>query len=289
MDLAFSDAHLHSNPIRGLGSRTIARKFKARGGWFLSLVSLSPWAYKIDITGYESYLKIVDIHVKECSNAAEEGLQVACFSGFHPADVDRLIDKYQIPGEKVLELGLKVIEYIGNLCREQLLTGIGEVGRQHYKTSADRVMIAELILEKALEYLVDYNCIVQMHLEHVGPITVDLVDRVAKRVNLRERHMGRLIFHHSKPITSLEAYKRGYSSTIPGTNRLLGYVFSSLDPFYLLESDYIDDPSRPGIALYPWSMIDAQIKFYKEGLVSEEYLYRINVDNIERIFEVSKS
>ncbi|MEB3779481.1 MAG: TatD family hydrolase [Desulfurococcales archaeon] len=289
LDVAFSDAHSHSNPVHGVGAKVVARKFKEKGGWFIALVSLSPWSYGIEAPGYESYIKAITVHRRECDDAAGEGLNVACFSGFHPADVDRLIDKYKVPGESVLELGLKVIEYIGGLCRDRVLSGIGEVGRQHYKTSPERVVIAELILEKALEYLVDYDCIIQMHLEHTGPITVELVDRVAKRVNLRGRHMKHLIFHHSKPVTSLEAYKRGYSSTIPGTSRLLKYAFTTMDPFYMVESDYIDDPHRPGVVAYPWAVVDEQVKLYREGVVDEEYLHKINIDNVVRVFEVEYS
>ena len=283
--IPIADGHGHSNPVRGMGAARIAERFKEAGGWFWALLSLSPWNYGIEPAGLESYERMIEIVVRECKEAEDAGLRVACLAGFHPADVDRLIDRYKMDPTRVLELGRSVVDHIAGLCREGILDGIGEVGRQHYKTGAERAVIAQLILERALEHARDYGCIVHMHLEHVGRITVDLVEDTAKRIGLGDAR-ARVVFHHSKPGTGSYASSLGYPVTIPGVQRLLPHVFRELEPFYILESDYIDDPSRPGAVVYPWEMAEEVHRLYSKGLVGEEYLYRVNVDNVVKLYGV---
>ncbi len=286
MKLLFADAHMHTNPVHGLGASKIVERFKKEGGWFAALVSLSPWSYALDFEGFKSYEDVVNILLSECKNAEEVGIKVACLSGFHPADVDTLIDKYKLDPVKVLDLGLKVIDHVAKLCREGVLDGIGEVGRQHYKTLPERVIISEMILRRAIEYARDYDCKVHMHLENQGIITVELISRELQFLKAGRQASRRLLFHHTKPSLVIEAFRRGHYSTIPGLPRMLEYTFKHLEPVYMIESDYIDDPSRPGSVIYPWEMVKAAKRLLEKNVVSEEYLHKINIDNITKYYEV---
>ena len=285
-DVVYADAHCHSNPVRGLGASKIAERFRKSGGWFISLISLSPWSYAIDFTGLDSYKEAVDIHLRECKAAEEAGMRVACIAGMHPADIDRLIDRYRLDPLEALELGLQVIDYVASLCKEGVLDGIGEVGRQHYRTSPERVAMAEVIMERAIEYARDYGCIVHLHLENQGRITAELVHRRVSVLGLPSNSRARLVFHHARPDLAREALNRGYPASVPGLPRVLEYTFKSLEPDYMIESDFIDDPARPGVVIYPWEMARNQARLQAKGLVSEEYLYKINVDNIVKVYGV---
>jgi TatD-related deoxyribonuclease len=281
-----ADAHSHSNPVRGLGAAKISRRFREYGGWFQALVALSPWHYAIEFKGFDSYVELIELHIRECKAAEDSGLRVACLAGFHPADVDKLIDKYKMKPFEVLDLGLRVVDYVASLCREGVLDGIGEVGRQHYKTTPERVLVAEMILERAIQNARDYDCIIHMHLENSGADTVYLTHRIVEGLHVEPRRRGRLVFHHSKPVMVEAASKLGYPATLPGLPRLLEAAFKSLPPVYMIESDYIDDPSRPGAVVYPWDMAEAQLRMAEKGVVEREYLYKINVDNIVKVYGV---
>ncbi|MCE4600672.1 MAG: TatD family hydrolase [Desulfurococcales archaeon] len=284
MSIPVADAHTHTNPARGLGAAKIADRFHRSGGWFMAIVALPPWAYGLDFAGIESYREVLDILTRECMAAEEAGLKVSCLAGFHPADVDKLIDKYRMDPREVLELGLRVVEEYGNACRDGFLDGIGEVGRQHYKTTAERVIISEIILERALEIANDDDCIVHMHLENMGSVTIDLVDRYVERIGASKvKH--RIVFHHMKPGHSVYASKLGYPATIPGTPELLKNVLGKTPPVFMLESDHIDDPMRPGAVVYPWVMADQVNRLRKR--VGDDYLHRINIDNIVNVYRVS--
>ncbi len=286
MTIPYADAHAHSNPVRGLGAAKVAERFRRAGGWFIALVGLSPWHYQIDVRRdpLAAYRKAVEVHIEECKRAREAGLRVACFAGFHPADVDHLLDA-GLSHTKVLELGEAVVEHVARLCRDGVLDGIGEVGRQHFKTNVENALIAVEVLTRALEYARDYGCPVHMHLENAGEITVVLTDRLVERVGAPHE---KLLFHHSKPVVASAAVERGYYATLPGKEPLLRYYFSRRMPLdrIMVESDYIDDPRRPCVSSCPWEVVERLEKLRREGVIDEETLARINVDNVVRFYGV---
>ncbi|BES81350.1 TatD family hydrolase [Pyrodictium abyssi] len=283
MKLVFGDAHAHSSPL-GMGAAAVAKRFAEKGGWFMALVMLPPWHYGLDARpGFEMYMKAIDIHLRECRRAREAGLRVACLAGFHPAEVDKLISAGLSP-EDVLSLGLRVVEYVGEMCRQGLLDGIGEVGRQHYKTMPERVAIASTIMTRALEYARDNDCIVHLHLENAGPATVDTT---AKLVELVSVPKSRILFHHASARVASHAAASGYWATVAGKKELMRRVFEKIGVKHIMiESDYIDDPKRPCVSSCPWEIIDRQVELMRSGVVDEETLYRINVDNIVEFYRV---
>ncbi len=275
------DAHAHSNPARGMGAREIARRFRRSGGWFIALLSLNPWSYGIEPPGYEAYMKVVDLIVSECRRAREEGLKVKCFSGFHPADVDRLIDRYRLRPEEVLQLGLRVVRALRGMCRDGVIDGIGEVGRQHYRTAPERVAIASLIMEEALEATED-GCMIQLHLEQAGRATIDTVDMVVRRLGVKARET--VIFHHSTLQMATRARELGYNATVPGVPKMLDYAADKAEPIFMIESDFIDDPRRPGVVVYPWLMAEKLSELATKGY--EEWAWKVAVENVSRVFGV---
>ncbi|MFP3143817.1 MAG: TatD family hydrolase [Caldisphaera sp.] len=280
--MMFADAHSHINPVKGLGYK-ISEKFKSNGGWFISYVSASPWDYFDSFNGFESYKKMIDYQVDECKKSNEIGIKTACIAGFHPEDIDILIDKIKMSPISVLNLGLKVIEYESNLCKEGILYGIGEVGRQHYKTMPERVAISQLILEKSLEYARDYDCMLHMHLENADVDTVELIDYSINKVNIKDKR--KIIFHHAKPSMLIEINNLGYSSTVYGIDEVLNFVLYNLPPIFMIESDFPDNPSYKKV-VYPWELPAKLTDLAKKFNLSEEYLYKINVDNIKQSYHI---
>ena len=283
MTIPIADAHLHSNPHRGLGAGVVAARFKRAGGWFAALVSLSPWTYGIEFRGLDSYIKTYEFHLRECRVFREAGLKVACIAGMHPADVDKLVDRYRLKPHEVIRLGKEVVRELSRLCREGRIDGIGEVGRQHYRTMPERVMVASMIMREAVEAAMDNGCVVHLHLEQAGESTVEAVEWTLRDLNISGAK-SRIVFHHASPRVAVEAHRAGYSVNVPGVPRLLEYVVSNLGPFYMVESDYIDDKSRPGVVIYPWEM--AEVVKRLAARVGEEYIYKVNVDNVVRVYGV---
>ena len=282
MKHAIADAHCHTNPVKGIGARIVAERFKKSGGWFIAIVSLPPWSYGFKGGTLDDYKKMIEILLQECKNAREVGLEISCIGGFHPAIIDKLADQ-GMELEKIRELGLKVINYVATLCRQGILDGIGEVGRQHYKTMPERVVLAEELLEYALEVARDYDCILHLHLENAGTYTIGNIHRTMQRLRIHD--YTKIVFHHVTTRMLSHAVNNNIVSTVPGLEGVLLKVAElRIRPWFMIESDYLDDPKRPGAVVYPWQLSAIQRKLLDKGVFNEEYLFKVNVDMVERVY-----
>ena len=55
---------------------------------------------------------------------------------------------------------------------------------------------------------------------------------------------------------------------------------------FFMETDYLDDKTRPGAVLGPKTVPKRTKDYLKQGILSEEDAYKIHVDNIEKIYMV---
>ena len=280
MDLLFSDAHCHSNPILGLGARVIAKKFKNVGGWFIALIGLPPYHYGIEELGVDAHLKAYEMIIKEARRIREIGIKTAVLVGFHPAEIDH----YFRAGwdlEKVISLGKKLIDEIARLHDKGIVNGIGEVGRQHYSTAPSRLVASEIITWYALEVARDHDMIVHLHLEQGGYPTIESIRFIIEKMSVSK---DKIFFHHLTYNEAIWAEKYGFWYTIPAKKRIYHKVFAEKPLFALTESDYIDDPKRPGVSSYPWDIVSRFKELLEEGVIDEDYIYRIEVDNIVKAY-----
>ena len=280
--LVFADGHVHANSVEGMGAEKVATRFREAGGWFMALVSLPPWHYGVTPRSLNDYIKVIGHHLKECRAARDAGLRVSCFAGFHPAEVDKLVSAGLKPHE-VLQLGLQVVDYVAGLCRDGVIDGIGEVGRQHYKTMPERLAVAYTVMLRAIEHSRDHGCLVHLHLENAGEATVDTIEELVRALRAER---SRILFHHSSVKVAGRASSLGYSATVPGKKEQLRAAFERIGAVFIPESDYIDDPRRPCVSSCPWEIVERQRQLLAEGVVTEESLYRVNVDNVVRFYGV---
>lgn len=278
--MRFADAHTHTNPIKGMGIERAGRKFLEVGGWFMAIVSLPPTHYGFEPT-FDGYVKSFEVVLKECALARRLGLRVSCLVGLHPADVEKRVSQNYSHLNDVFTLIEKVMNYIEKLCRDGLVDGIGEVGRPHYKALPEAFALNEYVTVRALEIARDFDLVVHLHLEQGGIATIVSIDSLLRLTNAKKH---RVVLHHVDAKTLQYALKRGYPCTVPGKYPLLKIVFQKFPPNYMIESDHIDDPSRPGVSSYPWEIVENQRKLISEGIVSREYLDKVNIDNVTKVY-----
>lgn len=281
--LIFADGHLHSNPVKGIGMKVIAKRFFEVGGWFIALVSLPPHHFGFDNT-YEGYVKAFNVLLNECRIARELNLKSICLAGVHPAALEDEIVKDVKHSIKVLEKALKVVDYIAKLIREGLIDGFGEIGRPHYKTIPEAFVINTIITRYTLTLAKDMEVPVHLHLEQGGEPTVIDIEEIIKNLGLNKT---KVILHHMDISTAKAAQSKNMVFTIPGKQQILREAFKLLNPNYIIESDFIDDPNRPGVSSYPWDIVENQKKLLNEGIVDPEYLYKVNIDTVVKVYGVN--
>lgn len=278
----YSDAHCHSNPVFGLGAKSIARKFKSVGGWFIALVGLPPHHYGINDLGIDAYLRAYQIVIEEARRIKEEGIRTVVLLGFHPAEIDRYF-KAGWGLEKIIVLGRKLIDEIAKLYKEGLINGIGEVGRQHYSTAPSRLVASEVIMWYALEVAKDYNMVVHLHLEQGGFTTIESIRLITEQIGISK---DKVFLHHLSLNEAVWSEKHGFWYTVPAKKNIYHKIFVQQPSLVLTESDFIDDPRRPGVSSYPWDIVKWLNELLEKEIISEDYIFRIEVDNIVKAYEV---
>ena len=94
----------------------------------------------------------------------------------------------------------------------------------------------------------------------------------------------KIVKHYSPPLI-LEKENFGLMpSVIASENNF----FSALQKGtrFMLETDYIDDPSRPGAVLDPKTIPRKTIELMEKEIVSEEKLLKIHKENPEKTYDI---
>lgn len=280
--MLYADAHCHVNPVKGLGAEKIAKKFREHDGWFIALISLPPYHYGFSMGSIEAYEKTIELLINEKKKIRENGLKTALFIGFHPAEVDEYVHRGKSL-EDIIVLAEKVFDLIIKYYKRGEVNGIGEIGRQHYSTSPSRYVASELIMLKGLEIAHDYDLPVHLHLEQGGYVSVSHIEFLVKKMGFS---FDKILFHHVDRVTGDWCEKLGFWHTIPAKLRDLEYGLSRNRVKILVESDFIDDPRRPGVSSYPWNISLNIEKLINTGIIDEEYVYKIMVDHVVEYFGV---
>lgn len=279
--MLYSDAHLHVNPVKGLGAEKIAKKFKSENGWFIAIVGLPPYHYGFSEPAPDSYRKVLELVNREASRVREQGLEVVRFMGIHPAEVDNYY-KLGLRGARLYSLVEEVLKLLEEALKNGVINGIGEVGRPHYTTSSERLLFSEIIMVRALTLARDYGVPVQLHLEQAGFVTAHSIKVLAE---LSKINLSKVILHHVNLETATWAEELNIPFTAPIKQFNEKYA-SQPWRHCMVESDFIDDPSRPGVSAYPWEIPSVIENHLRNGVLSEEQAYRILVDNIVKYLNV---
>ncbi len=282
-ELIFADAHFHSNPLRGYGAERIATKFKESGGWFMALIGLPPTSlgYQPNKEGFKTSIEIL---MRECEKVKRiKDLKISCLGGFHPAIIDKMIDNLKMDPQEVYQVAIDWIKNVVDMIKKGLLDGLAEIGRPHYKISPEYMVLAENIFEIILEIVKDHDLLVHLHLEEGGWITAHDIYRKIQRYSLNP---WRIIMHHAKPRILRPSMELGLVATVPAMYQIIKNIRDIRVINYVFESDYLDDPDRPGKVIYPWEIISNSLKALNEEVINEEILYKINIDNIVKIYGV---
>lgn len=265
----FIDAHAHASTI-GLGYEEVVRRFKSLGGKLIVLVQLNPGSYGLD-EGLDGVMKSLDAHARLCSRVRREYGGVLCFGGLHPATVDRLVRAVRDVVGVYRELEEKYMKKLEDLLKNGLLDGLGEFGRPHYPSLPESWAINELLLVKSLTIAKDTGIRVHIHSENAGYITLKSIKLLVDSAGLPHENV---LMHHVPP-SHVQIYARdGFYVSVVGRSQVVRELGSEC-PNVLVESDYLDDPRRPGAVVYPWELKREVLRAVDEGWLSNNCAEKI--------------
>ena len=259
-----TDNHFHLDP-NGQKEEAVKSFLKA-GGTRLVLVHkpYSPWK-KI-----EEFKKQVQTTLKLSEKARETGAKVAVISSPHPVQLIKLL-KYYSP-EEASEIYLDAVDFCTTLVNEKVTVGLGELGRPHFEVDQKTWDLCNQVLKESLKRAKEVDASVILHTETGTPEVMADLASISNKANFPK---SRLVKHYGG-IRSIEN-SHGITVSLLASNENI--AFASKNNFsHMLETDYLDDPKRPGAVLGPKTVPRKSLKSLQEGVISEEQFSKIHTD-----------
>jgi len=266
-----TDDHIHIDPVNGRGIEA-AKDFFRAGGTHIFLVSKPSWSLGIHPSSGRDYEAVFDETLRVTDLIREIGIIVFPVLGVHPAEINRLTERMSFSDAAAVMKG--GLDCAAKYVQEGKAVGL-KSGRPHYEVPPEVLAASNDILEHALVLSAECKCALQIHAE-TGPCT-DIVG-MAERAGVP---VERVVKHYGSPDTplhpSLIAKHEAIPQMVKGGRR------------FTMESDYMDENSRPGAVIGPKSVPRYTNKFLEAGVVTEEDCFRIHGEIIEKVYGVTIS
>jgi TatD-related deoxyribonuclease len=263
-----TDDHIHIDPVNGRGIEA-AKEFLRAGGTHLFLVAKPSWSFGVVPASGEDYRSVFDATIGVADEVRALGLGVFVVLGVHPAEITYFADR-RSPAEsaRIMAEGLDLAAAYVAEGRAVALKS----GRPHYDAGAEVADASNRVLAHALRLAARAGCALQIHAES-GPCE-DVVG-MAREVGMDP---GRVVKHFAEPSTPLVPSFVARHEAIPD------YAGSGR-PF-MLESDYMDERTRPGAVVGPKSVPRTSLRLLASGAIDEEALARCHVETPSHVYGV---
>jgi len=270
-EIPVTDDHMHIDPVHGRGVEA-ALDFRRSGGTHLFLVSKPSWSHGVTPRSGRDFTAVFDETLRTAAVIRERGLVVYPVLGVHPAEISRLSRRMTVDeAAGVMEQGL-------SLACEYVMDGKAvalKSGRPHYEASPEEMDASNRVLSHALRCAADAGCAIQIHAES-GPCA-DVVE-MARDAGLDP---ARVVKHYAVPGTPL-------TPSFIATHEAIPDLCRQGEPF-MMESDYMDDGSRPGAVIGPRSVPRVTFRLLREGRITTEDACRIHADTPGQVYGVEIS
>jgi TatD-related deoxyribonuclease len=264
-----TDDHIHIDPVNGRGL-VAAKDFLRAGGTHLFLVSKPSWSLAVHPSCGADYAQVFDETLRVAEMIRETGITVFPVLGVHPAEISRLMERMTLAeAASVMKAGL---DCAAAYVREGKAIAI-KSGRPHYEVSPELLAVSNEILAHALQLAAECTCALQVHAES-GPCA-----DVAGMAGAAHIPVERVVKHYGTPDTPLHPSLIAKHDSLP---QLIRERRS-----FTMESDYMDENSRPGAVMGPKSVPRYTNKLIADGLMTPEDCYVVHKETIERVYGVT--
>jgi TatD-related deoxyribonuclease len=265
--MAIFDNHFHLRPT-GLGVAA-AKQFEAAGGTAMMLTH-SPYD-DLPIRRAEDYTTAY-ARTLDLARQVRAATRLKVFVALGPYPVDLLPLRDSIGLGAATDVLRRGVEIAGRHVAEGEAVAIGEVGRPHFPVDPEAWRASNEILAHAMEVARERACAVILHTEDP---TRDTFREFATMADATGLSRSRVVKHHSTPLTKRVDNQGIVPSILAKEDLFLEAVKG--DPFFL-ETDYIDDPRRPGAVLGPATVPRKTRTWLERGVLTEDLAARIHTE-----------
>ena len=267
--IPITDDHIHIDPRNGRGVEAV-KDFQRAGGTHIFLVSKPASSFGIVPRKGTDYQAVFEGTLRVATMAREVGVVVFPVLGVHPAEISLLAA--DMPLADAVEVMTAGLDLAARYVDEGQAVAI-KSGRPHYEVAPEVREASDSILAHAFHLAARTGCAVQVHAES-GPCA-DL-PALASREGLSP---ARVVKHYAEPGTPLHP---SLLATHPALPELLkaGVAFT-------MESDYMDEISRPGAVIGPKSVPRVTRKLLEAGAATTEEMWRVHAETPSRVYGVT--
>ncbi|MFB6080480.1 MAG: TatD family hydrolase [Haloferacaceae archaeon] len=232
------DDHLHLDPDEGKGIDAV-EEFRRLGGTHLLVVNLPSWHLGVTAeTGAE--FRAVFERTLAVVARADDVLPGRAWPvlGVHPGLVSRLVDDRGMAPAEAADLMAAGLDVAAEYVRDGRALAL-KSGRPHYEVSDEVWAASNEVLCHALALGAEEGCAVQLHTEGTEDLT-----EVAEWARERGLDPRRVVKHYAGERLA------GPTPSVMCRKEWLRAHAERGEPF-LMETDYVDDPDRPGAVMGP--------------------------------------
>ncbi len=264
-----TDDHIHIDPLNGRGIEA-AKDFLRAGGTHIFLVSKPSWSFSLYPSCGADYIPVFEETISVARLIEAIGVVVFPVLGVHPAEISRLSERMSLPeASEVMKAG---IDYAARYVQDVKAVAI-KSGRPHYEVSPEVLAASNDVLSHALEAAAGCGCALQVHAES-GPCT-DIAE-MARKAGVP---VERVVKHYGSPDTPLHPSLIAKHEAIP--------LLARERRAFTMESDFMDENSRPGAVIGPKSVPRYTNNLVGQGLITEEDCFRIHAETVGKVYGVT--
>jgi TatD-related deoxyribonuclease len=264
-----TDDHIHIDPVNGRGLLA-AEDFLRAGGTHLFLVSKPSWSLAVHPSSGADFEQVFDETLRVAEMVRGTGLTVFPVLGVHPAEISRLMERMTLAeAVTVMKAGL---DCAATYVRDGKAVAL-KSGRPHYEVPPELLAASNDVLDHALHLAAGCACALQVHAE-TGPCA-DIVGMAFSA------HMPveRVVKHYGSPDTPLHPSLMAKHESIPHMIRE--------HRSFTMESDYMDENSRPGAVIGPKSVPRFTAKLVASGAMTIEDCFFVHKETVEKVYGVT--
>jgi len=272
-DLPVIDHHCHLSPS-GEGVRAAAR-FRAAGGThlFLATQNYDPHPPRT----LEDYRRQFETTERLAQRVrAETGVIVYVVIAPYPVD---LVDGVAALGrQRALELHQEALDLAGAWVREKRAVALGEVGWPHFPVPEEVSEAAVEAFRHALAVARESDCPAVVH---SADLDVEGYRRLAAEADQARLPRHRVVKHYARSRFDPAAMS-GIVPSYVARRELVREVTADPGPWFL-ETDFLDDPRRPG-AVLDLATVPRRALAIAEAIGGSERLWVPFVESVERVY-----
>lgn len=264
------DNHAHLDPFKGRHVDAV-KEFEKAGGTHI-IISHMPYP-KVPVRTAEDFRRSFDVTVSLAQRVNEE-TSVKAFAtvGPYPAELLHLEKVHGL--EMAKGIMIEGMDIAASYVNDGKALAIGEVGRPHFQVSTEIWDASNEIMLHGMRCAKEADCAIVLHTESATPASMKELAGMARSAGL---DTSRVVKHYSPPLILPEENFGLMPSVLSSKENIEAALKKGLR--FMMETDFLDDPRRPGAVLNITTVPKRTKQLLKEKVMRLDDAYRIHYDN----------